>query len=223
MIRAVLFDMDGVLFDTETLGFQAMSRIASELGRPIDKAFYLTTLGVPDADCKRIYLAALGEDFPYDLAVDRFRSYFSEYSRTRSLPRKEGLGECLAGLKKRNIKIALATSTVRALVNDYFAAMPDIGRYFDALVCGGEVPNGKPAPDIYTAAARAVGCKPGECLGVEDSFYGVQSIRTSGARSVMIPDLLPFEPRFQPYVDDCLPDLSGICPLIDRLNGWAQG
>jgi HAD superfamily hydrolase (TIGR01509 family) len=223
MIRAVLFDMDGVLFDTETLGFQAMSRIAAELGRPIDKAFYLTTLGVPDADCRQIYLAALGQDFPYELAVERFRAYFSQYCSARTLPQKEGLGECLEGLKKRQLQIALATSTVRALVNDYFAVMPDIGTYFNALVCGGEVPNGKPAPDIYAAAARAVGCKPCECMGVEDSFYGVQSVRASGAHSVLIPDLLPFAPRFQPFVDDCLHNLNEICPLIDRLNGWEQG
>ena len=222
MIRAVLFDMDGVLFDTETLGCEAMCRIAASYGRTIDRAFYTTTLGLPYDECEKVYLAALGDDFPYAEAVDRFRAFFSEYNQTHPLPRKPGLMECLTGLKTRGLHIALATSTVRALVTEYFVAMPDIAACFDGMVCGGEVPRGKPAPDIYVAAARAVGCAPAECVGVEDSFSGVQAIRASGAHCVMIPDLLPFQPRFVPYVDNCLPDLAALCALVDRLNAQSR-
>lgn len=221
MIRAAIFDMDGVLFDTEKLGQQAMVRISAELGHPITGAFYLKTLGVPNAECKLIYREGQGPDFPYDEAVRRFRAYFSEYNRAHPLPRKPGLMECLTGLRARGVKAALATSTVRPLVMEYFANMPDVAACFDTLVCGGEVPRGKPAPDIYLAAAAALGMTPAECVGVEDSYYGVQSIRASGARCVMIPDLLPYGERFAPYVDDCLPSLAGVCPLIDRLNGKA--
>ena len=221
MIRAALFDMDGVLLDTETLGQQAMVRISAELGHPISESFYLKTLGVPNAECREIYKSGMGADFPYDEAVERFLRFFSDYNRTRPLPRKPGLTECLTGLKARGLRVVLVTSTVRPLVMEYFAAMPDMAACFDALVCGGEVPRGKPAPDMYLAAASAVGCAPAECAGVEDSFFGVQSIRASGARCVMIPDLLPFDERFAPYVDDCLPDLFALCPLIDRLNAKA--
>lgn len=219
MIRAVLFDMDGVLFDTETLGMRAMATIAAELGYKADSAFYLTTLGVPNAECEHIYRQGLGQDFPYDIAMIRFRAYFSEYNKTHPMPRKDGLMECLAGLKARGIKIVLATSTVRPLVEEYFAKMPDIAVMFDGKVCGGDVPNGKPAPDIYLAAAGVAGCAPAECIGVEDSFSGVRSVRASGAHCVMIPDLLPYSARFQPYADDVLESLGELCPLIDRLNG----
>ena len=129
--------------------------------------------------------------------------------------------EALAGLKARGLKLALATSTVRPLVTEYFARMPEVARHFDATVCGGEVPCGKPAPDIYVAAARAVGCEPADCLGVEDSFYGVQAIRAAGARCVMIPDLLPYDERFAPYVDHRLQSLHDLCPLVDALNAGA--
>lgn len=219
MIRAVLFDMDGVLFDTETLGMHAMEAIAAELGYQADRDFYLTTLGVPNAECKRIYYEGLGQDFPYGIAMERFRAYFSEYNQHFAMPRKDGLMECLTGLKARGLKIVLATSTVRPLVEEYFNKMPDIAVLFDGKVCGGDVPNGKPAPDIYVAAAGVADCSPAECIGVEDSYSGVRSVRGSGARCVMIPDLLPYSKRFQPYVDEMLGSLRELCPLIDRLNG----
>ncbi len=224
MIRAVLFDMDGVLFDTEEMGLAAITQIAAELGYTVDRDFYRKTLGVPNAECEGIYRAALGEAFPYQTAMERFRAYFKAYNEAQTLPFKPGLLDCLAGLKERGLKIALATSTVRPLVQGYFQKMPYIAAYFDATVCGGEVPRGKPSPDIYLAAADAVGCAPAQCMGVEDSFYGVQAVRAAGARSVMIPDMLPYGERFAPYVDDCLPSLHALCPLVDSLNeqGKAQ-
>ncbi len=222
MIRGVLFDMDGVLFDTEALGIEAMRQIGTEMGYNIDKAFYLTTLGFPNSETIHIYRRAFGDDFPYDEVMRRFKAFYSKYNQNGSIPRKPGLMECLTGLKERGLKIALATSTKRPLVTEYFAAMPDIAACFDALVCGGEVPNGKPAPDIYVAAASAVGCTPGECIGVEDSFSGVRAIRASGANCVMIPDLLPFTTQFAPYVDHCLESLHKLCPLVDTLNKTIQ-
>ncbi len=218
MIRAVLFDMDGVLFDTEALGFQTMCRITTELGAPIDRAIYTRTLGLPDTECRNVYLSALGQDFPYDVATRRFGDFMSQYSGARPMPRKPGLSECLAGLKARGIAVALATSTTRPRVDEYFATAPDLAAYFGVRVCCGEVPRGKPAPDIYVAAARAAGCEPADCLGVEDSLNGVRAVRASGARCVMIPDMLPYGERFRPYVDDCLASLAELCPLIDRLN-----
>ena len=187
----------------------------------MDRAFYQTTLGVPNAECEGIYRAALGQDYPYQTSMERFRAYFRTYNEQHAMPRKPGLMACLSGLKARGLKIALATSTVRPLVDTYFQKMTDIAGYFDATVCGGEVPRGKPAPDIYLAAAAAVGCAPAECVGVEDSFYGVQAVRASGAYSVMVPDMLPYGDRFTPFVDTCLASLHELCPLIDRLNGQA--
>ena len=218
MIRAVLFDMDGVLLDTEVLGLRAMADITADLGYKVDRAFYQTTLGVPNAECKQIYQEAFGPDFPYDVAIERFRAYFSEYNRTCAMPRKAGLMECLEGLRARGHKIVLATSTVRSLVEEYFAAMPDMAAMFDGKVCGGEVPRGKPAPDIYLAAARIAGYAPVECVGVEDSLSGARAIRAAGARCVMIPDLLTYDESFKPYVDNVLPSLRALCPLIDQLN-----
>ena len=144
MIRAVLFDMDGVLLDTETLGLQAMTEIARELEHPIDRAFYLTTLGVPNAECGHVYRNALGQDFPYEVAMKRFQQYFFDYNRTRSLPRKPGLMDCLTGLRQRGLRIAQVTSTIRPLVESYFAAMPDVAACFDGLSAAARCPRASP-------------------------------------------------------------------------------
>lgn len=221
MIRAVLFDMDGVLFDTEMLGYTAMRGIAAEYGYQADLAFYQSTLGVPNAECQRIYLDALGPAFPYEQAMERFRAFFADYVQKQPLPFKPGLMECLAGLRARGLTMALATSTVRPLVDAYFARMPEVAAYLDATVCGGEVPHGKPAPDIYLAAAAALGVPPAQCLGVEDSLAGLRSLRAAGAVSVFIPDLLPGDSRFTPYVDHTLASLAQLGALADKLNTGA--
>ena len=110
---------------------------------------------------------------------------------TTGLPTKKGLAECLTGLRARSLRLALATSTDRAIVERYVQATPAMQNAFDVMICGPEGGRSKPAPDIYLEAARRLGLEPGECLGVEDSRNGLRSLTAAGCVSVMIPDLLP--------------------------------
>lgn len=220
MIRGALFDMDGVLFDTETLGMELMPKAAKAYGQTMDKALYHKLLGVNEHLSRQIIAEAYGPDFPFDDFHNQFLQYFLDIAKAGKLPRKPGLTECMQGLKARGIKIALATSTQRPVVECYLQNTPELADVFDATVCGIEVPNGKPAPDIYQEAARRVGLTPEECVGIEDSRNGLRSLRAAGVHSVMIPDLLPFSDELAPYVDTCLESLHDLCPLIDRLNWW---
>lgn len=219
MIRGVLFDMDGVLFDTETLGQELMPRAAAAYGKQMDKELYFRLLGVNEHLSRKILLEEYGSDFPFDAFHNAFLDYFLQIARAGQLPRKPGLAACMEGLKERGMKIALATSTQRPVVECYLSHTPELRECFDATVCGIEVPNGKPAPDIYRKAAEKLGLLPEECVGVEDSRNGVKSLRSAGCHSVMIPDLLPFSEELAPYVDSCLTGLDQLCALIDRLNG----
>ncbi len=219
MICGVLFDMDGVLFDTETLGQTLMPKAAQAYGQQMDQALYHRLLGVNEHLSRQIILEEYGEAFPFDAFHNQFLAYFLDIARAGQLPRKPGLTACMQGLKARGIKIALATSTQRPVVECYLQNTPELRDVFDATVCGIEVPNGKPAPDIYLEAARRIGLTPEECIGVEDSRNGLRSLRAAGVLSVMIPDLIPFSEELAPYVDYRLPSLHELCGLVDEVNG----
>lgn len=218
MIRGVLFDMDGVLFDTEALGEELMPKAAAEYGQKMEKALYHRLIGTNENLLRSNLRQEYGEDFPFDEFHDRFLAYFLDIAKAGQLPRKPGLAKCMQGLKNRGMKLALATSTQRPVVECYLAHTPELAGCFDATICGTEVPNGKPAPDIYRHAAERLGLRPEECVGVEDSRNGLISLRGAGCHSVMIPDLLPYTEELYPYVDTCLASLHQLPGLIDRLN-----
>ncbi|MDD3336282.1 MAG: HAD family phosphatase [Eubacteriales bacterium] len=219
MIRGVLFDMDGVLLDTERLGSQLLPKVLEEMGYSSPEGLYLRLLGVNQHLGGQIYREVFGDDFPQAEANRRFFQRLMEVAAAGALPPKPGLSRCMEGLRARGIPCALATSSERTVVELYQRAVPALQNCFDATICGVEVPNGKPAPDIYLLAAKKLKLAPSECLGVEDSRNGLKSLRAAGCYSLMIPDLLPFDESLAPYVDRVLDSLDEVCGLVDRLNG----
>ncbi len=219
MIRGVLFDMDGVLLDTERMGREIYKQECARLGYPglTDQQFETLLGKTRDADCAMMK-TYFGEDFPFDEMYENYRARLLQTAAEGKLPCRPGVRECMEGLKKRGMKIALATSTSRQSVELYQRHIPEMRNVFDAMVCGAEGGASKPAPDIYVKAASLIGVPTGECVGVEDSLNGLKSLRASGAVSVMVPDLLPCDERFHGVVDFELESLHQLCGLIDRLN-----
>lgn len=219
MIRGVLFDLDGVILDTERLGRSIYLRACAEAGYPqMNEEIYATLLGKPQEEGYVITRRVLGEDFPAERMFEVFRTQVRELIRSGAEVCKPGLTECMEGLKARGLRIALATSTKRFIVEEYMAHIPQMQNVFDAMVCSVEAGRGKPAPDIYLEAARRLGLKPEECMGVEDSMAGLQSLTAAGCVRVMIPDLLPCDERFSGLVDYELQTLAQLPKLTDRLN-----
>ena len=218
MIRGVLFDMDGVLLDTERLGSRLFEQACARRGYAVPEKLYLSLLGCTAQAGFDVLHEAFGPDFPCQAVMDEVHQGIFHTAVTTGLPTKKGLAECLTGLRARSLRLALATSTDRAIVERYVQATPAMQDAFDVMICGPEGGRSKPEPDIYLEAARRLGLSPGECLGVEDSRNGLRSLTAAGCVSVMIPDLLPYDDSLAPYVKHRLSDLGQLCALADRLN-----
>lgn len=219
MIKGVLFDMDGVILDSERLGREIYIRKCHEMGYPqMNEAIFVTLLGKTRDEDRRLMKAALGENFPFDEMYDAYREELYLCATRGELPLKAGVKECFDGLKKRGVKIALATSTARPMVENYQKYIPEMRDVFDFMVCGAEAGRSKPAPDVFLKAAAGLGLDIHECLGVEDSVAGLQSQTAAGCVRVLVPDLLPCDERFDGLWDHCLPTLHELCALIDRLD-----
>lgn len=220
MIKGVLFDMDGVILDSERVGRDIYLEKCHEMGYPqMNEAIFETLLGKTRDEDRRLMKEALGADFPFDEMYDAYREELYQRATRGQLPCKPGVQECFDGLKARGLKIALATSTARPMVFNYQEHIPQMRDVFDFMVCGAEAGRSKPAPDVFLKAAEGLGLDITECIGVEDSIAGLQSQTAAGCVRVLVPDLLPCDERFDGLWDYCLPTLHDLCGLIDRLNG----
>ncbi len=188
--KAVVFDMDGVIFDSERATMNCWLELADKYGiKDIEKPYYACT-GVTEKRTREIMLEAYGEDFPYDeYAREASKMYHDKYDGGR-LPMKSGVFELLDFLKKENKKIALASSTRRQTVVNQ---LRDAGilDYFDEIVTGDMVTKSKPDPEIFLLACEKIGVEPADAFAIEDSYNGIRSANRGGLRPIMVPDLLP--------------------------------
>ena len=188
-VAAVVFDMDGMLFDTETLYEVAALAAAREVGIDMTSEFFRTTVGSPWP----VVRVQLLEHYGPDLAVDELsaisRRIFHELTEKQSLL-KPGVLELLDLLDELRLPRAVATSSTRATVERHLLRYALADR-FQAIVAHGDYVHHKPHPDPFLKAAEVLGVAPRQCLAIEDSHHGVRSASSAGMMTVMVPDLLP--------------------------------
>lgn len=188
-IKAVVFDMDGLLFDTEALFFDAMCSVGQKQGYSVTREFFLTLVGLSTERNHTLMLAHFGADFPalqfHDACRDRFFELLDSDLRL-----KPGAIELLDRIDQLRLPKAIATSSQRTNVEHHLAAFDMAGR-FDAILASGDYPHSKPHPAPYLAATSALGLDPQRCLALEDSHNGVRSAAAAGMVTIMVPDLLP--------------------------------
>ena len=185
---AVIFDMDGLLFDTEALWQEALLSAAAECGHEIPAEVYNKSIGVRRSQCGDLFQSHFGEDFQFAaFHADWVRHFWLIAESRQTL--KPGATELLSILDQLGLPRAIATSSSRTSVERHLTAHSLMDR-FDQTICRGEYDHGKPAPDPFLKAAERLGVEPRLCLALEDSHIGVRSAAAAGMMTIMVPDLL---------------------------------
>lgn len=188
-VGAAVFDMDGLMFDTERLAVEAWIDAGAEAGFEIGRPVIEATVGLDREGSRIALLAAYGSGFPYDAIRARRLQLAAQRIAANGVPIKEGLIELLRFLAGRGFLLAVATSTDRARVAKLLDGA-GIAGYFQAVVCGDEVSRNKPDPEIYRAAAAKLCVAPEYCLALEDSPSGIAAARGAGMLPFMVPDIV---------------------------------
>lgn len=191
-VRAVVFDMDGLLFDTERLSRRAWLAGGAELGYELPLSALTSIIGRRRPEVEAEFRAALGDDFPVDALYERHATHYLAQLRaaTPDALRKPGLVTLLDWLDARQLPRAIATSTLAAGAAEKLA-LAGVAERFPVVVTGEQVPRSKPAPDIFLEAAHRLGVAPDACVAFEDSDLGLEAALAAGMQAVAIPDLKP--------------------------------
>lgn len=215
MIEAVLFDMDGLMFDTERMYQKAWLQAGRQMGVPMEPEIVDRLRGRNREGCARVCREAFGEDFDFDAMRTACRALMARWIEENGLPVKPGLYELLAELERRGIPAVLATSTTRDSAWGHLQRAK-VDRYFLGAVCGDEVSHSKPDPEVFLKAAALAGKDPARCMVLEDSPAGVRAGAAAGCFTVMVPDLTAPDEELRKLADEILPGLRDVIPLLDR-------
>ena len=214
--RAVVFDMDGLMLDTERIALECWIESARTAGWEISRETCLALVGLDSRQSRQALLDRMGGSFPLAEVSQRGRVRYLERLRGEGVALKPGLLELLERLDARGVPLAVATSTQQALAHEKLA-LAGLTQRFGIVVCGDQVPKGKPAPDVYLAAMERLGADPTCCIALEDSEIGLRAAHAAGLSCIVVPDLMPPSAAFEPLARAIVPTLREAGVLVE---GW---
>lgn len=207
--KAVIFDMDGVIFDTEKVYLDIWIEVFEKYGYKMTKELYVNVMGTGRKNVIKTFLENFGDDFPIEKMYEEKDNQLFYIIENQGIPLKEGVKELFSMLKEKNYKIALATSAKRERVEKQIKDKW-LKESFDAIVCGDDVEKGKPSPDIFLKAAKKIDVEPENCFVVEDSPAGIKAAFSGGMKGIHVEDLKVADEDILKYCQKSFKDLQEV-------------
>ncbi len=216
MIKAIIFDMDGLMIDSERVTFECYQEILKGMNLTMDEEFYKTLLGKPLKGIYQRFYDVYGNDFPIEDVIKDVHALMAKRFETEGVPVKKGLVELLHYLKDNNYKTIVATSSNRDRV-DKILAQAKITEFFDDSICGDEVTKGKPNPEVFLKSCQKLGVNVDEAIVLEDSEAGIQASYDANIKVICIPDMKYPEKQYEEKTFKILKDLTEVTAYLKSL------
>ncbi|WP_418467277.1 HAD family hydrolase [Faecalibacillus faecis] len=216
MIKAIIFDMDGLMIDSERVTFECYQEILKGMNLTMDEEFYKTLLGKPLKGIYQRFYDVYGNDFPIEDVIKDVHALMAKRFETEGVPIKTGLKSLLEYLKENNYKTIVATSSNRDRV-DTILSQAQITDYFDDSICGDEVTKGKPNPEVFLKSCQKLGVNVDEAIVLEDSEAGIQASYDTGIKVICIPDMKYPEKQYEEKTFKILKDLNDVTEYLKSL------
>jgi HAD superfamily hydrolase (TIGR01509 family) len=215
---AVIFDLDGLILDTEAIAHACWERAMAECGYVLEDEVYQKITGLTIADIKVVLRDIFGPEFAVEEIFERTYQYYDEHINKCGIAVKRGVAEMLCFLDKAELPKVVATSSAREFAIRKLRVC-NLAERFDFVVGGDQVKNGKPAPDIFLEAADKLGVAAERCLVFEDSDNGVRAAHSAGMATIMIPDLKQPSKEIVGMVYRIFPSLYEAIPFLESVIG----
>lgn len=216
MIKAIIFDMDGLMIDSERVTFECYQERLKDMNLTMDEEFYKILLGKPIKGIYQRFYDVYGNDFPIQNVIQDVHQLMAERFETEGVPVKKGLVELLHYLKDNNYKTIVATSSNRDRV-DKILAQAKITEFFDDSICGDEVTKGKPNPEVFLKSCQKLGVNVDEAIVLEDSEAGIQASYDANIKVICIPDMKYPEKQYEEKTFKILKDLTEVTAYLKSL------
>lgn len=213
MLKLVIFDMDGLMFDTEKINYRAFTEIVTEEGYHPTFEQYTGFLGMHAKDIQKKYYSYYGKDVDAEGIYKKVGQRSKQIIRKEGVPEKTGLRELLEVVREKKLLTAVASGSDTEVIKEYLEKT-NLTSYFDIVLSSKEVKRGKPYPDIFLEICKKLNIKTEDTLVLEDSANGVQAALAGELPVINVPDLLPIPEEQQEKCIAVVDDLIQVIPFI---------